>query len=324
MTGLLLPPITHQQEAGTSCCDNEGMKWAEWTFTLVSGAWSGGLFHIVTYLSGRLNKNFSGLFVQCDTRGCVCTSTLWAIKPFNGLNAVHKTPHCVWIYSLNCNTRRKGGEEERARMRKHVHTVCTRGGCDSVRAEGIRAYKLFTFCTMYSAAHCSLSSGLSSLLKPGAAFEQWIMGADKLIGCCFATPRRSRYKKKNKKTKKLFLKVDDVEINKKKKWKTLFPGCAATKVWREAAVCSFCLQPVNAVQINLSPEIRSHGFALFDTLGVKSKHPFGRQVGRSEPNPVRLAFPQTCSTRLVLTAIKARTWKRNIWMWFQGLIVSMI
>lgn len=123
-----------------------------------AGAGAGGLLHIVTHLSGRLNENFSGLFVQCDTRGCACTSTLWAIKPFNGLNAVHKTPHCVWIYSLNCNTRRKSGEAERARMRKHVHVVCTRGGYDSVPAQGIRAYKLFTFalCIQQRIAHCHL------------------------------------------------------------------------------------------------------------------------------------------------------------------------
>lgn len=119
--------------------------------------------------------------------------------------------------------------------------------------------------------------------------------------------------------------MDDVETNKKTKWETLLSGCAGTKVWREAAaVCSFCLQPVNAEQIILSPEIRSHGFALFDTLEVKSKHPFGRQVSWSEPIPARLSFPQTCSRRLVLTAVQPRTEKRNIWMWFRGLIVSTI
>lgn len=155
MTWLPLPPITQQQEAGTSCCDNKGMEWAEWTFTLVPGGGVGQI-HIVTYLSERLSKKFSGLSVQCGTRGCVCTSTLWAIKPFNGLNAVHKTSHSVWIYSLNCNTRRKSGEAERVHMRKHVHAVHTRGGYDSVRAQGIRAYKLFTFalCIQQRIAHC--------------------------------------------------------------------------------------------------------------------------------------------------------------------------
>lgn len=63
-----------------------------------------GLLHTVTYLLERLNKIFSGLFVHCGTRGSAYTLTPWAIKPFNGLNAVHKTSHCVWIYSLNCNT----------------------------------------------------------------------------------------------------------------------------------------------------------------------------------------------------------------------------
>lgn len=31
MTGLPLRPVTHLREAGTSCCDNTGMKTAEWT-----------------------------------------------------------------------------------------------------------------------------------------------------------------------------------------------------------------------------------------------------------------------------------------------------
>lgn len=135
--------------------------------------------------------------------------TLWAIKLFNALNTVYKNPYCIWIYSLNCNTLSEagsrsglrqgngGGRGEGCRMRKCVHALCmcahlsTHEVDMTVARKGIRAYKLCIH-TLYSTAHCSLSSGLSSLLNPARRFELWIVAVGELIACCFAAPGRSR------------------------------------------------------------------------------------------------------------------------------------